>query len=142
MATLGRNINYAGGFEPENTKVAWSGVSGGGIVRQIQLQYQREVSRIWDLGTGSVYLIAGIPNGNFMFGMVAAGVKPPNYGVCNPGTVTLAIAQSICRAGGGNPAQSSNYTLNHVVSGSVAVSGDSSDMMIVQGVGGTFLSLS
>ena len=137
---FGRNIKYGGGFTPEGTTVNFSGITGGAIVRNLTIGYEQAISRIWDLGTGSCYFIAGHTNGTWGMGRVAgpgAGISAlAAYTVCAPGTLTFNGTNGLCKGGG-----TAKYTLKNVVTVQVNVAVASEDMIINEGVGGSYLSL-
>jgi len=140
---FGRTINYAGGYLPENTRVSFSGMTTGGIVREVRIDFQQEVSRMWDLGSGSVFLVAGQANGTFSFGTIASPVNLPVYTVCAPGTVSFNSSSGFCgkgRAGGGTTT-GGGYTLQNVVSSSKGVQASSDSMVVIDTIGGIFLDI-
>lgn len=138
---FGRNLEYGGGFEPEGTTVSLSGITGGAIVRNISIGYEQAISRIWDLGTGKCYFIAGHTNGTWGIGKIAgpgASIAAlAGYTVCAPGTLAFNGANGLCENAG-----NASYKLFNVITVQVSVSVNSDDMIINEGVGGTFLSLS
>ena len=136
---FGRNIKYGGGFRPEGTTVNFSGITGGSIVRNINISYEQAVSRIWDLGTGKCFYVAGHTNGTWSIGRVAGGSSIGalgGYTVCSPGTIKFSGKNGLCSGSG------ASYSLHSVVTVQVGVTVTSDDMIINEGVGGTFLSLS
>lgn len=141
MDIFGRNLTYGGGFQPEGTTVNLSGITGGAIIRNVTLGYAQNISRIWDLGSGKCYFIAGHTNGTWGLGKVAGPgatvAAIAAYTVCNPGTITFNGANGFCK-----PGSSGRYTLNNVVTAQVSVSVTSDDMIINEGVAGTYLYLS
>jgi len=138
---FGRNLAYGGGFQPEGTTVNFSGITGGAIVRNISIGYEQALSRIWDLGTGKCFFIAGHTNGTWGIGKIAGpGVSVGSlaeYTVCNPGTLSFSGENGLCDPGSG----SAQYTLHDVVTATVNVAVTSDDMIINEGVGGTYLYL-
>lgn len=137
---FGRNVKYGGGFKPEGTTVNFSGITGGAIVRNISIGYNQQISRIWDLGSGSCYFVAGHTDGTWGIGRVAgpgASLQAlAGYNVCNPGTLAFNGSTGLC-----TPAPTSTYTLNSVITVQVTVAVTSDDMIINEGVGGTYLFL-
>lgn len=140
---FGRNIQYGGGFQPEGTTVSFSGITGGAIVRNINISYEQAISRIWDLGTGKCYFVAGHTNGTWSVGRVAgpgASVQAlAQYTVCAPGTITFNGKNGICGPNAANA--SGRYTMHNVVTVQIGITVTSDDMIINEGVGGTYLYL-
>lgn len=138
---FGRKLEYGGGFQPEGTTVNFSGITGGAIVRNISIGYEQAMSRIWDLGTGKCFFIAGHTNGTWGLGKIAgpgASIAAlAGYNVCAPGTLSFNGQNGLCDA-----AANGEYHLHNVITAQVNVSVNSDDMIINEGVGGTFLSLS
>jgi hypothetical protein len=138
---FGRDLTYGGGFKPEGTSVTFAGMVGGAIVRNISIGYEQAISRIWDLGTGNCFFVAGNTNGTWQIGKIAgpgASISTLGaYTVCSPGTMVFNGTNGSC-----DPATVAGYTLNNVITAQVSVSVSSEDMIINEGVGGTFLSLS
>ena len=140
MDIFGRNLKYGGGFQPEGTTVNFSGIVGGAIVRNLTIGYEQAISRIWDLGTGACYFIAGHTNGTWGMGRIAgpgAGISAlAAYTVCNPGTLSFNGSNGLCPKTG-----NAKYTLKNVVTVQINVGVTSDDMIINEGVGGSYLSL-
>lgn len=138
---FGRTVKYGGGFKPEGTTVNFSGITGGAIVRNISIGYDQQISRIWDLGTGNCYFIAGHTNGTWGIGRVAGPGAALSalaaYTVCSPGTLSFNGSNGLCPSPG-----AASYTLHDVVTVQVSVAVTSDDMIINEGVGGTYLWLS
>ena len=142
MDIFGRNLEYGGGFQPEGTTVSLSGITGGAIVRNISIGYEQAISRIWDLGTGKCYFIAGHTNGTWGIGKIAGPGASLDalgaYTVCAPGTMSFNGENGLCD---NVPNGNAMYTLFNVITVQVSVSVNSDDMIINEGVGGTFLYL-
>jgi len=137
---FGRELTYGGGFQPEGTTVSLSGITGGAIVRNISIGYEQAISRIWDLGTGKCFFIAGHTNGTWGIGKIAgpgASIAAiAGYNVCAPGTLAFNGANGLC-----DPVPTATYTLFNVITVQVSIAVNSEDMIINESVGGTFLSL-
>ena len=142
MDIFNRVLEYGGGFEPEGTTINFSGITGGAIVRNISLGYEQALSRIWDLGSGRCYFVAGHTNGTWGIGKIAGPgatiASLASYTVCAPGTMTFSGSNGFCdesQAG-------AEYTLHTVITAQVNVAVASEDMVMNEGVGGTYLYLS
>jgi hypothetical protein len=139
----GRDIKYGGGFQPEGTTVSFAGITGGAIVRNINISYTQQLSRIWDLGSGKCYFVAGHTNGAWSVGRVAgpgASIDAlASNTVCSPGSITFSGVNGIC--GPSASGSTGRYTLHNVVTVNVGVTVTSDDMIINETVGGTFLYL-
>lgn len=140
-----RSLSYAGSFRPEGTTITFSGSVGTGsraIVRNINVNYNQAISRIWDLGSGNVFFVAGQTNGTWGMGTVA-GVSGgfEIYGeICLPSTITLDGDVGICNVSAVYVSGGS-FTLHETILTQVGITAQAEDMIINMGVGGTFLYL-
>jgi hypothetical protein len=141
-----RCITYGGSFMPEGTSITFAGggstSSIGAIVRNVNINYNQAVSRIWDLGSGKVFFVAGQTNGTWGIGTVA-GVSGgfAIYGcVCAPGTITFNGNVGMCNVIS-SVVSAASFILHDTILSQVGVTAQSEDMIINQGIGGTFLYL-
>ena len=144
---FGRNITYAGRFLPENVRVSFSGISANVLISDITIEYAEPVNRIWDLNGGRCFLVPGQPNGSWGIGSIGGGgslnaVK--NFTVCNPGTISFSGSSGLCTklSRSNFSDESGSYTLENAITTMVRVAASSGNMVINEGVGGIFLSLS
>lgn len=136
---FGRSIQYGGGFKPEGTTVNFSGITGGAIVRNVNIGYEQPMTRIWDLSSSRCFFVAGHTNGTWGIGKIAGTgatlAAISGYNVCSPGTMSFTGKNGLCKAG------QATYKLHHVVTTNIAVAVSSEDMVLTEGLGGSFLSL-
>jgi hypothetical protein len=141
---FGREVAYGGGFEPEGTTVKFAGIVSGALVRNLNVSYQQQISRVWDLGSGRAFFIAGHTAGQFSIGRIAgpgaSASALASYSVCAPGTMTFTGENGLCLTGGTNSPV--NYTMHNVITTSLGLAITSDDMVINESVAGTFLHLS
>lgn len=139
---FGREIAYSGGFKGEDAVITITGASDtGALVRNLSFEYGQSVTRIWDLTDGSCFYVAGRTSGNWSVSRV---VGPGSFmralqdmTVCDPGTISFGAGGGFCDGNG-----STEYNLNYTVLTGVNASINADDMIVNEGVGGIFLSLS
>lgn len=141
-----RTIGFAGAFKPEDTLITLSGVLQDlTLVRNLNLTYEQQLSRIWDLKDAKVFVVAGHTNGTWTIGRVvgpAGGGDIFGKDVCNPGTITIGGQSGFCKPGGGRIGSQATYTLEKCILSQLTASVTSDDMILNEGLGGIFLSLS
>ena len=137
---FGRELSYGGSFQPEGTTVSFSGAVTGAIVRNVNMRYSQSVTRVWDLGTGKAFFIAGQTNGTFGIGTVAGvnGDFSIFGSICAPGTMVFDGNVGLCNVQG-DVAGDATFTLHKTILADVSISVVSDDMIINQGIAGTFL---
>ena len=135
---FGRTITWGGSFQPEGTTVSFAGAQIGAIVRSVQISYGQAISRLWDLGTGRSFIVAGNTNGTWSIGTVAGvGGTFGDYGtICAPGEMVISADAGLC-----GPSVPVSYTLRQTILAQVGLSVVSDDMIINQALSGLFLSL-
>ena len=138
---FGRSVNYGGGFKGDDAVISISGVSAGALVQSLSFEYGQAMTRIWDLTSSSVFIVAGRAEGNWS---IARIVGPGGFmralvamDVCDPGTVSFSAGKGFCDA-----SDNTTYNLNHVVTTGVRSEVTTETMMMQEAVGGIFLSLS
>lgn len=145
---FGRDITYRGSFKGEKVRVTISSLAGGALVREVRLKYAQPVSRVWDLSSGGVYFIAGVPEGQWSFGIIAGPTVTPDLlsaalDICRPGTITISASPGYCDiASASSSSRAADYSLNSAVLSEFGMDASTADMMINQSVGGLFVSLS
>jgi hypothetical protein len=89
--------NFAGAISADGARATFAADSGAGgdtglILQQISMQYQQQVSRIFEIGTNNTYYVAGRCQGNATTGFIVG-----------PRTLQLAFYQkygNVCNAAG------------------------------------------
>ena len=129
-----------------------AGGSGGvGLLTQnVQVGYQQQVTRLYEVGSNYTFLVAGRTMGTLSLGRVL-GPRPvqtqfyQNYGnVCNAANniINLAMTEA-CTAGStsGSGTGSLAFKLNNVVLTSISISIAAQDMLVNEQVQAMFVSL-
>ena len=142
MGVFGRTIITDGGFKGEDAAVTFSpGGEAGSLVRNIQLQFGQQISRIWDLTTGHVFLIAGRPEGNASLAKVAgpgSGLAAfTQWTVCDRGSITINGEGGFCA----DIQQSGNWNLKDCVLTGIAASASAEDMILNEGITVAFMDM-
>lgn len=111
----GTPMTYGGGFRSDMGMVTDADGVSGKLMQNIQITYQRPITKIYELGaTGtpvSVYYVEGRPNGNLTLGRIIGFGREmlafyTKFGAaCNAGAnvMTLALNNTPCPAVGGAP---------------------------------------
>ena len=65
-----RRTTFGGGFNAVAAKVVFSGFRSGLALENVNVNYQQQIVRLWDLDgdSGNVYLVANHPQGNASIG--------------------------------------------------------------------------
>jgi len=141
-----RTVSFGNAFKSEDVTIAFSGVTAGMLVQNLNIGYQQQISRLWELGSQKQYYIAGRTGGNFAIAKLAgptAGMTSfiTTYGdVCNAQSNTIAFSYGggWCTGGSGG----GNLSLHHAVIENVGLTVSSNDMIVNQNISGMYASLS
>ena len=140
-----RTVSFGNAFKSEDVTISFSGITVGMLVQNLNVGYQQQINRLWELGSQKQYYIAGRTGGNFTIAKLAgpsSGLATfvETYGdVCNANTNTISFNYSGGWCSGGT---TGNMQLHHAVIENVGVSVASNDMIVNQNVTGMFASLS
>lgn len=58
-----RSVNYGGTFSSDGAKVTFGPFNAGMLVQQIQWQYAQNITRLYEVGSDEIYLVAGRTQG-------------------------------------------------------------------------------
>jgi len=140
-----RTVSFGNAFKSEDVTIAFSGITVGMLVQNLNVTYQQQISRLWELGSQKQYYIAGRTGGNFTIAKLAGPTTGLNafitqYGnVCNANSNTIDFSYSGGWCTGGT---SGNLKLHHAVIENIGIAVSSNDMIVNQNVSGMFASLS
>ena len=156
MAADSVKLTFSGGPTGAFTGPGTEASSGTGLFekgmlgQQLQMQYQQQVTRIYEIGTNLTYFVVGRTSGQVSLGRIIgptaiAGAFYARYGdACNAAKNTLTFtAGAGCNSGATTRAVGSTaeYTVLHVLINSIGISVNASDMMINEQVAMMFNSL-
>jgi hypothetical protein len=133
-----------GAWSADGAAVSFSGQAAGllgvgMIVQQVNVGYQQQVTRLYEIGSNMTYYVAGRVQGNMTIGrVVGPGVVMSAFytafgDVCNAANNTLNLYIGTgCRSSGGVTAQFTNarFTISYAVLISVGISVGAMDMVI------------
>jgi hypothetical protein len=146
MATdiFSRNVTYGGAFSADGAAVTFAGFNAGLLVQQIQWAYQQAITRLYEVGSASVYLVAGRTQGTVKFNRVLGPVAilPDFYiqygNVCNAAgnNITFAATTGCGDSGGGGTQTIGMY---HVIITSIQGGVSAQDMIITEALDMMFL---
>lgn len=148
MATdiFSRSVGYGGVFSADGAVMTFNGFAAGMLAQNVSWQYAQNITRLYELSSSNVWLVAGRTQGQAGL----ARVMGPNamqvlfyqtYGnVCNAANNTLRFTGAV---GCGNNAQAAAVaiTMNNCVIQSYGGSVQAQDMIINEQLGIMFLSL-
>lgn len=130
-----RQVNFGGSFSADGAKITFGAFNAGLLVQQIQWQYQQNISRIYEVGSPDIYLIAGRTQGQVTVSRVlgprtlALNFYTQFGDVCKAAKNHLQFtAQTGCGGGGGGGRQRIN--LKHCVIQQLGSSVAAQDMII------------
>ena len=152
---------FGGSFAADAARVTFAGAGdfigqggAGGVgllVQNLQVSYQQQVTRLYEIGTNNTFLVAGRTAGQFGMGRVL-GPRPVQKGfyskygnVCNAATNNLAFeCQTGCPAGAGagNGGGLADLVFNikNVVLTSINLTAAAQDMIINEQLAAMFIS--
>jgi len=87
-----REVNFGGSFSADSARVTFAEVGAGLLAQNIDFAYQQNVSRLYEIGSSDIYLVAGRTQGNLGMSRVLGPRKlmPEFYvqygDVCNAGS--------------------------------------------------------
>jgi len=137
MATLNVSCNprsLQGVIKGTNFTISGlDGASGGGLVQQFQLQFQRNFQRIYDLASPVYYHIEGASQGNLSLTKVVGPLGAPKLSCdCIPQTLILDAGNTLCY---GEPlGADATYTLLNALPYALSGQGNSNDFILIFGL--------
>ena len=146
--------DYGGSFASDAAKIVFSGAGVGLLTQQFQVQYQQQVTRLYEIGSNQTFLVSGRAQGSLTIARVLGprAVQTAFYGTygnsCNAATNNLAIVlETGCPKGtSGNPGQSGGlgklaFNIKNVVLTSVGISVTAQEMVVNESLQAIFVSL-
>jgi len=116
-----REVTFGGAFSADGASLAFDEFGAGLLAQSVQWQYQQNVTRLYEVASSDVYLVAGRTQGQatvqrVMGPAALAEAFYETYGdVCNADTNTLTFtAQANC-ASGGDTGDTVTIVMNSVV---------------------------
>ena len=141
-----REVSYGGSFSADGAAVTFANFGPGLLVQSLQYMYQQAISRVYELGSQFVYLIAGRSQGQASLHRVMGPslIMPAFYiqfgDVCNAGQNNIAFrARMGCGAASVGEVQ--RIGLRHAVISQVGGAVTTQDMILNETLGMAFLSL-
>jgi hypothetical protein len=146
MATdvFSRDVSYGGAFSADGAAVTFTNFGAGLLVQNISYVYQQAITRLYEVGSSDIYLVAGRTQGQVTLARVLGpSVLMPafytQYGnVCNAAGNSLTFtAQMGCGSQGGGQVQT--VGINHAVISQLGGSVSAQDMVINETLAMMFL---
>lgn len=124
-----RGSNFRISFSKDTDNSAGDS-SDRGLVQSFQLQFQRQLRRVYDLATPSFYYLEGAPNGQVSFSRIVGPKGLPSLACdCQPQTVLLDAGPSFCYPEELGTAATA-YELRNALPFGIAGQGDSQNFLI------------
>lgn len=136
---FGRKVEHTGTVRPEDIFMSDLAGLGSGLVTGINLEYTQQVSRVWSLLAGDMWLVAGETNGTCTVDSLLGGGGIGTGDVCNPGSVSITAGEPCM---GGGEGRAANYTMDDCFEQGVSLKGQAGGgLQITEGVTLGFCSL-
>ncbi len=141
---------HAGSFQASDMVMLINGAKQAGhVVQQIQMQYQQQITTLYEIGSNSVYYVGGRAQGTMSVARIAGPQAAPGIilnaynDICAPGEMTLSAGSDSCQAGGSfsGGQGNSNYLLGGVLVTSLGISTQAQDVVVNEQMAFQFLDL-
>lgn len=140
-----REVTYGGAFSADAARITFADFGAGLLVQNLNYQYQQAVSRIYEVGSSDIYLVAGRTQGTVAMNRVVGPKKIlpefyTQYGdVCNAGNNNVKFAASTgC---GGAISTRQVIDIRHAIITALGGAVNSNDMIINESLTMMFLYL-
>lgn len=146
MATdiFSRDVTLGGVFSADGSSITFGAFSAGMLAQSIQWQYQQNITRLYEVASSDIYLVAGRTQGQASIARVlgpsalAASFYTTYGDVCNAASNTMVFtADAAC--GSGSSGNTITVTLNGVVITSYGGSVAAQDMVVNESLNLLFL---
>lgn len=150
MATdvFSRDVSYGGSFSADGCRVTFSDFGAGLLVQTLTYQYQQQISRLYEVGSPYLYLIAGRTQGRVGMSRVIGPkrIMPAFYAkygdVCKAGDNNLKIgAKTGCHGGASDTGAEQKILLRNCVISQLGGSVNANDVLITENLDMMFLLL-
>jgi hypothetical protein len=145
MATdiFSREVNYGGAFSADGASVQFAGYGAGFLIQSLRWTYQQQITRLYEVGSPDIYLVAGRTQGSVamqrVLGPLAiATAFYQQYGnVCGAGQNNLSFTMETgC---GGAAAGTQTIDIRHAVISQIGGAVSAQDMVIHETLAMMFL---
>lgn len=143
MATANTCVqrNLEGTIRGTNFTITGFNDATAGLVQQFQLQFQRKLSRVYDLASPSFYYIEGPSEGQVSFTKVVGPKGIPKLSCeCEASDITLNAGPTLCQTQGGTNTQLgqggtvARYVLKNALPFGLTGQGDANNFLIIFGI--------
>jgi hypothetical protein len=135
-----RTLRHTGSVRPEDIFMSSLDGLGSGLVTGISLDYTQQVSRVWSLLAGDMWLVAGETSGTCSVESLMGGGGTHSGTVCEPGSASIVCGPGPC-LGPNNPGKA--YTMQKTYVQGISLKGQSSSgLNINEGITIGFVTLS
>lgn len=140
---------HAGSFQASDMVMTINGAKmAGHVVQQINMQYQQQITTLYEIGSNNVYYVGGRAQGNLSIARVAGPQAVPGIildsfnNICAPGQMTMSAGSASCETGGTfTTTTANNYKLGGVLVMSLGISTQAQDVVVNEQMAFQFLDL-
>jgi hypothetical protein len=131
---------YAGAFKAGDLTLTIGGTPiNGAMVQNISYQFNQQINQFFELGSSSVFFVAGRAQGNLTINKLAAAkglaLNIDKFNdVCNPTDLQFSSKSSGCGAGGGTLGGTYNALFKSCVLAGVSGQADAQSVVITHGI--------
>jgi hypothetical protein len=141
-----RQISFGGAFSADGARITFAEFGAGLLVQSLNYSYQQSISRLYEVGSPDIYLVAGRTQGQVAMQRVIGPKRiiPEFYqqygSVCNAGENNLKFsAVTGCSSGGEFAGGKQQINIKHAVISSLGGAVNSNDMVINESLSMMFL---
>lgn len=141
---------HNGSFQASDMVMRIRGAAvAGHVVQQIQMQYQQQITTLYEIGSNNVYYVGGRAQGTMSMARIAGPQAVPGIilsefnNICDPGDMELSAGSDSCAAGGAFTGGQTNstYLLGGVLVTSLGISTQAQDVVVNEQMAFQFLDL-
>jgi hypothetical protein len=141
-----RQVTFGGTFAADGARITFADFGAGLLVQNLSYQYQQNISRMYEVGSTDIYLVAGRTQGQVSMARVLGPKKilPAFYrkfgDVCLAGENNMKFsARTGCGGGGAEAGGLQQIDINHIVISQMGGSVNANDMIINETLSMMFL---
>jgi hypothetical protein len=139
-----REVDLGQPFSADAARLLFEGGTQDMLVQSLSIQYKQNVTRLWEVGSGKQYFVAGRTEGQFTMNRIV-GPKPVNKDFMNRYGDVCQIAGKhltfLLQAGCGTADNRGRITADGVVLTQVTYQVQAQDMVIQEGISAIFARL-
>jgi len=140
---------HGGSFQASDLVMQINGNSlASHVVQQVGMQYQQQISQVFEIGSNNVYYVGGRANGTMNIARIAGPEQIPGIlitaynDICSPGEMKLSRGSSKCASGGAiAQQQDGEYALDGVIMTSLGINTQAQEVVVNEQMAFQFIDL-